>query len=159
MMEAQSEMKRGDVEHHSKTTRWIKELISNQVDLSSITLSNASVNCSGLNLPPVTSYGTINAGYCLNHWNYSQDAWRAKKYQCSTHLDAESAVLMGCRWIQTDGDDDGITFECPSCTHTINHAKQRHSKQLNSSSWLPKVEKSFVRWVWRFLHRQSPRIN
>ena len=63
MNEVQSGIERGIIGHRSKAIKQIKELIPDEVDLSSTTLPDArSVNCSGEINPLVTSYDMINTG-------------------------------------------------------------------------------------------------
>ena len=68
-----------------------------------------NVHCAGMNHPVIPSHSKANFQSCLRRWDYSKGAWRAKKCLHRTHIDVESAVIMG--W-NTCSDS---SLQCPTC--------------------------------------------
>ena len=86
-------------ERRSRAIERIKSLLTDAVDWSNIGRIDFQVECSGLHCPKVSKYAEKDPEYCLGHWDYSHGAWRGRKCHHRTHLDAETAKILGWRQV------------------------------------------------------------
>ena len=89
------ELKRGKIRHRSDALTRINALITERVDTSRVGAPDVGVECAGLKNEHDDRYGNLNPQYCFKRWNFHRDAWRSCLCPENSHLDAQSAILMG----------------------------------------------------------------
>ena len=95
LKQAQQEEKAPNTRKCSLAIRRLKEILTKKVDWSSVMCVESLVNCSGLNHSKVSDHAKVDLAFCHQHWDYLRGAWRAQRFQGSTHLGEHSATIVG----------------------------------------------------------------
>ena len=111
LKQAQQERKASNIENRSFAIKRLQKLLTHKVDWLSVCRVKSQVNCSGLNHSQVLHHAEVDLSFCHKHWDYSRGAWRARKCHGSTHLDEETAFLMGWKNVGEN------SLQCPACAN------------------------------------------
>ena len=92
---------------------------------------DVGVKCAGLKNEHVDQYGNVNPLYCFERWNLYRDVWRSCQCPESSHLDAQSAILMG--WRQIPGVPP--SYQGSHCKCATHNARRRIPQIMESFSF------------------------